>query len=96
MQFCITFLIDYYELTVPCCIENIGILIFWLLQKPADLDLHCFQLSLHLVSYSFKEFRHGIFKVRAKLSSLCNICSLGQVKLHYLLSQKPYLETKLI
>ena len=25
-------------------------------QKPADLDLHCFQYSLYKVSYCFKEF----------------------------------------
>ena len=28
----------------------------------------------------FKEFMHGVSKVRAKLGSLCIICSLGQVK----------------
>ena len=38
-------LISYYEFT--CCIENSvdPILISWLLQKPADLDLHCLQES---------------------------------------------------
>ena len=37
IQFCISYFVNYYELT--SCIE----LISWLLQKPADLDLHCFQ-----------------------------------------------------
>ena len=46
-----------------------------------DLDLHCFQLSLYLVSDCFEDFMNGISKVRAKLSSLCIICSMGQVKL---------------
>ena len=32
---------NYYELT--SCVETVWILISWLLQKPADLDLHCFQ-----------------------------------------------------
>ena len=37
--------------------KTVKILIGWLLKKPADLDLHCFQLSLYLVSYCFfKEF----------------------------------------
>ena len=53
------------------------ILTSWLLKKPVDLDLHCFQLSLCLL----KEFMHGVSKVRAKMSSLSIICSLGQVKL---------------
>ena len=61
------------------------ILISWLLKKPvvkkpADLDLHCFQLSLYLVYTDLKEFMHGISKIRAKMSSLCIICSLEQVK----------------
>ena len=34
-------LINYYEFT--CCIENS--VDSWLLQKPADLDLHCLQES---------------------------------------------------
>ena len=34
-------LINYYELT--SCIEIVWILISWLPQKPADLDLHCLQ-----------------------------------------------------
>ena len=33
--------------------KTVWILFSWLLQKPADLDLHCFQLSLYLVSYCF-------------------------------------------
>ena len=52
---------------MPCRMENSVNPV----QKPADLDLLCFQ---------FKEFTHGISKVRAKLSSLCIIYSLGQVK----------------
>ena len=67
-------LINYYELT--CCIENS-------VKKPADLDLHCLHLCLYLVSYCFKECMHGISKVRSKLSSLCTICSLGQVKFSF-------------
>ena len=51
------------------------------MKKPVVLDLHCFQLSLYLVSDCFEEFMNGISKVRAKLISLCIICSLGQVKL---------------
>ena len=45
-----------------------------------DLDL---QFSIELTV--FKEFMHGISKVRAKLSSVCIICSLGQVHYGYLL-----------
>ena len=55
--------------------------IVWILIS-SYLDLHCFQLSLYLVSdfYTvFNEFMHGISIVRAKLSSLCTICSLRQV-----------------
>ena len=33
-----------------------------------DMYLHCFQLSLYMVSYCFKEWLHSISKVRAKLS----------------------------
>ena len=46
-----------------------------------DLDLHCFRLSFISGFILFlKNFMHGISKVRAKLSSLCIICSLGKVK----------------
>ena len=31
----------------------------------------------------FKEFMHGISKVRAKRSSMSTICSLGQVKFSF-------------
>ena len=50
------------------------------LASSADLDLHCFNcfnICFHTV---FIEFMHGISKVRAKLGSLCIICSLGQVR----------------
>ena len=43
------------------------------------MDQHCFQLSLYLVSYFFKECMY-VYQQRPKLSSLCIICSLGQVK----------------
>ena len=57
------------------------ILISWLLQKPADLDLHCFHLSLYLVSYCFfKEFMYSDQQRKCKLGSLCITCFLGQVK----------------
>ena len=45
IQFCISYfhiLINYYELTY-LALKTVWILISWLLQKPADLDLHCFQ-----------------------------------------------------
>ena len=74
MQFCISFLINYHELKRPCCMQNI--VDPDQLASSADLDLHCFQLSLYLVT----ECTHGISKIRAKLSSSCIICSLGQVK----------------
>ena len=51
------------------------ILISWLLKKPADLDLHCFQLSLYLSG----KFLFDINTVRTKLCCLCIICPLGQV-----------------
>ena len=51
--------------------------------QPADLDLHCFQLSLYRVSYCYEELKHCISKVRAKLSSSCIICSLGQEKFSF-------------
>ena len=31
--------------------KTVQILIRWVLKKPADLDLHCFQLSLYVVLY---------------------------------------------
>ena len=80
MQFCISFLSNFMNSQCHVVWKTVWILISWLLQKPADLDLHCFQLSLYLVSNCFKDFLHGISKVRAKLSYLCIICSLGQVK----------------
>ena len=47
--------------------KTVWILISWLLQKPADLDLHCFQLGLYLFSYCFqKKFTFGISTVSAK------------------------------
>ena len=76
MQFCISYWSNYFK--HACC----WILISCLLQKPADLDLHCFQLSLYLSSlilFSIK-FTFGISTVRAKLSCLYIICHLGQVK----------------
>ena len=46
------------------------------------LDLHCFQLSFisGFILHAFKEFIHGTSKLKAKLSSLCIIYSLGQIK----------------
>ena len=45
--------------------KTVWILISWLLQKPADLDLHCFHLSLYPVSYCFlKSLCMVINKVR--------------------------------
>ena len=68
------FLINYDKLTMSCCTGNIA-------NKPADLDLCCFQLSLYLVSYCFlKSLCMVINKIRDKLGSLCIICSFGQVK----------------
>ena len=59
MLFCISFLINHYEPTRPCCI-----LTNWLLQKQADLDLHCFQLSL---LSGFILFLKSLYMVSAKL-----------------------------
>ena len=56
------------------------ILIRWLLQKPADLDLHCFQQSVCLVSLCFQKSLYGFSTVKGKLSSLCIISILRQVK----------------
>ena len=55
--------------------KTVWILISWFLKKPADLDLHCFQLSLHLS----RKFIFDINTVRTKLCCLCIICPLGQV-----------------
>ena len=44
MQFCISFLIDYYELTMLCCIENSVDPDQLALKQPADQDPHCFPL----------------------------------------------------
>ena len=41
-------LINYYELPMQCCIENSVDP-----DQLASSDLHCFQLSLYLVSYCF-------------------------------------------
>ena len=42
------------------------------LKKPADLDLHCFQLTLYRSGFILfiKEFINGISKEQAKLSSV--------------------------
>ena len=67
----------YFILNLHAVWKTLWILISWLLKKPADLDLHCFQLSLYLF---FKKVYIGISTVRPKLSCLCIICPLGQVK----------------
>ena len=36
-------------------LKAVWILISWLLQKPADLDLHCLQESWYLISYCFQK-----------------------------------------
>ena len=52
-------------------------LIGWLLQKPADLDLHCLQESSHMVSYLFRKSK-GTERYMYKL-----ICSFGQLKIFF-------------
>ena len=42
-------------------LKTVWILISWLLKKPADLDLHCLQESICMVSYCFRKcklFKH--------------------------------------
>ena len=64
-------LINYNELTMSCCMENI-------VKKQADLDLCCFHLSLYIWFHTvFKSLCMITDKVRDKLGSLCIICSLG-------------------
>ena len=55
----------------------------WKTLRPADLDLHCFQWSLYLVSYCFNRVYtcRCLSTVRAWLSSLSIIYFLRQVKL---------------
>ena len=62
--------------------KTMWILISWLLEKPADLDLHCFLIEFisGFILFLKSLIMHGISKVRAKLSSLCIIYSLEQVK----------------
>ena len=60
-------------------LETVWILIGWLHQKPADLDLHCLQESWYLVSYCFDKSK--LFKHRKVFYKL--ICSGGQVKVSY-------------
>ena len=48
------------------------------------LLLHCFQLSLYLFSYSFKEFVHGIVsKVRSKHYLFFGISKIFIGQVHY-------------
>ena len=59
------------------------ILISWLLKKPVGLDL---QFTIELISGFIlfsKKFTFVNSTVRAKLSCLCNICPLGQVKFSF-------------
>ena len=56
--------------------KTVWILISWLLQKPADLDLHRLKESSHMVSY-FKRIK-GTERYIYKL-----ICSFGQVKIFF-------------
>ena len=51
LQFCISFLVIIMNSHVME--KTVWILISWLLKKPADLDLHCFNI-LCMVSYCFK------------------------------------------
>ena len=52
-------------------LKTLWILISWLLQKPADLDLHCLQESLYLVLYYFP---------KSKLLKHRKVICFGQVK----------------
>ena len=47
------FFVYYDELTMSCCMENNVDPDQLASQKPADLDLHCFQSSLCHVSFCF-------------------------------------------
>ena len=55
-------------------LKTVWILISWLLQKPANLDLHFLQESWYLISYCFQSV-NCLSTERYKL-----ICSFGQVK----------------
>ena len=53
------------------------ILISWLLQKPADLDLHCFLMFTLCLNRT--KVKGSSFALHAQLSSLANVFSFGLV-----------------
>ena len=68
------FLINY---VVP---NTVLILIRWLLQNPANMNLRCFQVGIYLVAYCFQVFGFSFNTSRTALNSFYITCSLGQEK----------------
>ena len=56
-------------------LETVWIMISWLLQKPADLDLHCLQELISAWLHTVFESVNCLSTERYKL-----ICTIGQVK----------------
>ena len=62
-------LINYYELTMSCCMENSVDL-----DQLADLDLHSFQFNFIYIYSFLTSLCMVINKIRDELGSLCIIC----------------------